>query len=87
MIKNLEKGADITSSMLAGYEFSVEVWETIEEECSSITVFPSTHTDEQKKSILGAGEHKLLRTIVGNDWNDCMTKHHKIMGWEPYIPF
>jgi hypothetical protein len=29
----------------------------------------------------------LLRTIEGENWNDCMRKHHDIMGWEPYKPF
>ena len=29
---------------------------------------------------------KLVLTISGTDWTDCMTKYHKQMGWEPYIP-
>lgn len=29
----------------------------------------------------------LIRRIEGVDWNDCMTKHHELMGWEPYKPF
>lgn len=29
----------------------------------------------------------LLRTIHGNDWDDCMKKHYELMGWSPYIPF
>ena len=29
----------------------------------------------------------LIRRIEGPDWNDCMTKHHELMGWEPYKPF
>ena len=29
---------------------------------------------------------KLILTISGKDWTDCMTKYHKEMGWEPYIP-
>lgn len=28
----------------------------------------------------------LILTIAGKDWTDCMTKYHKEMGWEPYIP-
>lgn len=29
----------------------------------------------------------LIRRIEGADWNDCMAKHHELMGWEPYMPF
>lgn len=29
----------------------------------------------------------LLRTIVGIDYDDIMTKHHELMNWEPYKPF
>lgn len=29
----------------------------------------------------------LLRTIEGENWTDCMSKHYELMGWEPYIPF
>ncbi len=28
-----------------------------------------------------------IRTIEGTDWNDCMSKHHELMGFEPYKPF
>lgn len=31
--------------------------------------------------------YKLLREIEGIDWEDCMKKHHELMGWEPYVPF
>lgn len=27
-----------------------------------------------------------LREIEGEDWEDCMKKHHELMGWEPYLP-
>lgn len=29
---------------------------------------------------------KLILTIEGENWTDCMTKYHEQMGWEPYIP-
>ena len=29
----------------------------------------------------------LIKKIKGADWNDCMTKYHELMGWEPYKPF
>ena len=29
----------------------------------------------------------LIRKIKGEDWNDCMTKYHEFMNWEPYKPF
>ena len=28
----------------------------------------------------------LLRTIEGEDWEDCMRQHFELMGWDPYIP-
>ena len=30
---------------------------------------------------------KLLREIVGQNIDDCMTQHYELMGWEPYKPF
>ncbi len=29
----------------------------------------------------------LIKKIEGEDWNDCMTKYHEFMHWEPYKPF
>jgi len=29
----------------------------------------------------------LIKKIEGEDWNDCMTKYHEFMNWEPYKPF
>ena len=29
----------------------------------------------------------LLKKIEGADWNDCMSKYHEFMDWEPYKPF
>ena len=29
----------------------------------------------------------LIRTIEGEDWNDCMRQHHELMCWEPYKPW
>lgn len=49
---------------------------------NSITVI----SDESQKKLLEP-DAVLLRTIEGDDWNDCMTQHHKLMGWEPYKPF
>ncbi len=57
----------------------VEVWE---DECS-ITVFTE---DDPNKDFLLIGKSKLLRKIEGNDWDDCMRQHHKLMGWEEYLP-
>ena len=30
---------------------------------------------------------KIIRTIEGVDWDDCMRQHHELMGWEPYVPY
>lgn len=59
---------------------TVEVWEDED----GITVF--TEGDPQKDWLLGENP-KLIRTIEGEDWTDCMIKHHELMGWEPYKPF
>lgn len=51
------------------------------------------YTSEEWESISAVvkGEYDLLekdavllRTIEGEDWNDCMRQHHELMGWEPY---
>lgn len=42
--------------------------------------------DPYKVQMIGCNS-KLIRTIEGEDWDDCMKKHHEIMGWEPYVPF
>ena len=58
----------------------IEVWE----DDNSISAFESDN--KFQKSLL-EGNIKLLRTIEGKDWEDCMKKHHELMGWEPYKPF
>lgn len=54
------------------------------------------YTSEEWESISAVvkGEYDLLekdavllRTIEGDDWNDCMRQHHELMGWEPYKPW
>lgn len=56
----------------------VQVWE----ESDSITVIVkgSTYPEIETGS-------KLIREIEGKDWEDCMRKHHDLMGWESYKPF
>lgn len=58
----------------------IEVWEDED----GVSAF--TEGDTQKDFLLGENP-KLLRTIEGEDWNDCMRKHHELMGWEPYKLF
>lgn len=60
----------------------VEVYESQSE--NSITVFP---VDNESNKELLPEDAKLLREIEGLDWEDCMKKHHELMGWEPYAPF
>lgn len=31
-------------------------------------------------------EHKLIRKFKAKTWLEAMTKHHELMGWEPYKP-
>lgn len=40
--------------------------------------------DAQTKML--ADDAILLRTITGKNWEECMSKHHVIMGYEPYKP-
>ena len=61
----------------------IEIWEDNDD--NSVTVIPEGDFEENKH--LFTGTPKLLRTIEGVDWNDCMIQHHAKMGWEPYIPF
>lgn len=58
----------------------IEVWQ----DDSSITAF---EPDNKFLKSLLEGDIKLLRTIEGEDWEDCMKKHHELMGWEEYKPF
>jgi hypothetical protein len=64
------------------------VWRTVDDEGEvvSVTLIPDTHTPEQRDAILQEGRHIKLRTIEGRTWDDCMAKHHELMGWAPYVP-
>jgi hypothetical protein len=69
----------------------VEVWKTVDDEgeVACISVIPTSHTQEQRDAILGGdaeGDHILVRTIEAATWEDCMTRHHELMGWKPYVP-
>lgn len=44
-----------------------------------ITVIPHGKKDDECL--------KLLRTIEGKDYDDCMRQHYELMGWEPYKSF
>lgn len=57
----------------------VEVYKS--KEWDSITAIAKGQTDMLEDDAV------LVRTIVGEDWNDCMRQHHEIMGWEPYKPW
>lgn len=47
----------------------------------SITAVLEGKTEMLEKDAL------LIKKIEGADWNDCMTKYHEFMNWEPYKPF
>jgi len=59
----------------------VEVYENHE---GNITVVVADHP--QKNFIVDEGS-TLVRTIECDTWEECMIKHHVLMGWEPYKPF
>lgn len=42
--------------------------------------------DPNKEAAIGKNA-KLVTTIHGNDWTDCMCKMHEYLKWEPYKPF
>ena len=56
----------------------------IYEDSEGLTAIDSKH--EQKHLILEQ-DSKLIATFEGESWNECMTKYHEYMGWEPYKPF
>ena len=58
---------------------TVEVY--ISEKWESISAVVKGHYEHLEKDAV------LLRTIEGEDWNDCMRQHHELMGWEPYKPW
>ena len=57
----------------------VEVYES--KECESISAVAKGEYGLLEKDAV------LIRTIEGEDWNDCMRQHHELMGWEPYKPW
>ena len=64
---------------------TVEIYESISED--SITVIEKNTKQHHIEKNTLPNDATLIRTISGKNWNDCMTKHHKLMGWEPYKPF
>lgn len=62
-----------------------EIWDDSDEKCRSVTMFPAGSGSDPHYLLLGP-HAKLLRTIEANSWNEAMTKHHELMGWEPYVP-
>lgn len=60
----------------------VEVY--LSEKEGSYTVFEK---DDKSKTNLLADDVKLIYEIEKETWNECMTEHHKRMGWEKYKPF
>ena len=79
-MKYLKRFSETLDESSSNESMTVEVWEDED----GITVF--TEGDPQKDWLLGENP-KLIRTIEGEDWTDCMIKHHELMGWEPYKPF
>lgn len=58
----------------------VEVYESKIENSTTVIC------DESQKNLLES-DSVLIRTIEGEDWDDCMRQHYELMGWNPYIPF
>lgn len=54
----------------------IEIWE----DDDGVTSIPAGSFHHYEDYF--AGTPKLLRTIEGDDWNECLTKHHELMGWE-----
>ena len=53
----------------------------------STSVFPKgdqRNLDLQKE--LAVGTPVKCCEIEGETWEECMTKYHEHMGWEPYVP-
>ena len=58
----------------------------------TVEVYTSEEWESISAVVKGEYEHLekdavLLRTIEGEDWNDCMRQHHELMCWEPYNPW
>lgn len=52
-------------------------------DCKDGSITCVTEGDPNKEILCGE-DPRLLRTIEGEDWEDCMKKHYELMGWEPY---
>ena len=59
----------------------VEVYEDLEDGS-----YTAVDIDNPDKKVLIGNNPKLLTTIVGDDWTDCMTKYYEFMDWGKYIP-
>lgn len=65
--------------ILINIKMEIEIYESIE----GYTAIDKEH---QQKQLIIEPNSKLIKTIEGVDWNDCMKKYHDYMGWEPYKP-
>jgi len=75
-----KKAKELYQEIVDGHKFTVEVYSSEKDNCITVIEKGSKNKDLLEKDSIK------LREIYGKDWNDCMTKHHKIMGWEPYKP-
>jgi len=54
--------------------------------CEDDSITALMREDPNKKALIGDNA-VLIRTIEGDDWEDCMRQHYELMEWEPYKPF
>jgi len=71
----------IQNFILKNNKMKVEVWYCESDDSTTVIC----DDDFENRKFLG-DDAVLIRTIEGTDWNDCMRQHHKLMGWNPYIP-
>jgi hypothetical protein len=56
------------------------------DESPSVVFGESNAIDEDRKSGVLTSAARLLHRFEAKTWEEAMTIHHELMGWEPYKP-
>jgi hypothetical protein len=60
-----------------------ELWK----EKDSLTFAPKENIREMLRHGIINKRAKKIWKVTAKTWEEAMTKYHKYMGWEPYVPF
>lgn len=63
-----------------------EAWEFSDGDVVEISFSTQSGIQDQRTKGLLSPNAKLLHTVRAKTWEEAMTIHHQLMGWEPYKP-